>query len=377
MARRNPPFSPRCRSSRRCRIAALDRRDEIHRIAQSARAAREEPRDGSAEASPCTSRGKPRTSRARSSGPPGALVAPTRPRPGSRRRSRGSARDGGCARCSGVSWEDPDPYGAVWRESNQCDVVKSVGVRDVDDGADPHAARPLDRRGAARACRRRPGGRPDRAAGESARRHQGRLLRVLRRPARPARPRRSTPGSARASRRSSSVSRAKAGTPGPSWSGCSPSPRPATRCLEDRPRDPRLGPARADGRPAPPTRRQPAHGLPGFTVRLPSAPTRTTPRPAACSTSRCGSAATSSPPTTGPPQPRGRGESGPVGGSRPSRVGQESPATRASTRRWAIRPSGSRDGLKIAMSRPMAWPPATAARSTALSSSQLRPPGRR
>ena len=54
-----------------------------------------------------------------------------------------------------------------------------------------------------------------------------------------------------------------------------------------------------------------------------------------------------------------------------------SPATRASTRPRAIRPSGSRVGLKIAMSRPMAWPPVTAARSTAASSSGLRPPGRR
>src|SRR6266498_1891960 len=39
------------------------------------------------------------------------------------------------------------------------------------------------------------------------------------------------------------------------------------RAAEDRPRSPRLGPARADGRRAPPTRRQPAHGLPALAVR--------------------------------------------------------------------------------------------------------------
>jgi len=36
---------------------------------------------------------------------------------------------------------------------------------------------------------------------------------------------------------------------------------------EDRPRDPRLGPARSDGREAPPTRRQPANGLHALAVR--------------------------------------------------------------------------------------------------------------
>jgi hypothetical protein len=51
-------------------------------------------------------------------------------------------------------------------------------------------------------------------------------------------------------------------------------------------------------------------------------------------------------------------------------------ATRASTRVRATRPSGSRVGLKIVISRPVAWSLATAVRRTAVSSSQVRPSGR-
>src|SRR5207245_10955581 len=49
---------------------------------------------------------------------------------------------------------------------------------------DPHAPQQMDRGRAAGPSRRRPGRRPDRTAGPSARRHQGRLLLALRGPAR-------------------------------------------------------------------------------------------------------------------------------------------------------------------------------------------------
>jgi Domain of unknown function (DUF4331) len=62
---------------------------------------------------------------------------------------------------------------------------------------------------------------------------------------------------------------------------------------------------------------------------------------------------------------------------RPLRAHGVRPATRVSTRERATRPSGSRVGLKIVMSRPVAWSLATAVRSTAVSSSQVSPSGRR
>ena len=51
-------------------------------------------------------------------------------------------------------------------------------------------------------------------------------------------------------------------------------------------------------------------------------------------------------------------------------------AARASTRERATRPSGSRVGLKIVMSRPVAWSLATAVRRTAVSTCQVSPSGR-
>jgi hypothetical protein len=62
---------------------------------------------------------------------------------------------------------------------------------------------------------------------------------------------------------------------------------------------------------------------------------------------------------------------------RPLRAHGVRPATRVSTSERATRPSGSRVGLKIVMSRPVAWSLATAVRSTAVSSSQVSPSGRR